>query len=198
MRTTPTQRRDVTCPPDELHPAHRRLPLVWRPLVELAHRCGRQIRQQLREVNLRVEAVPAAGACEAGKNRGGFSGAVCMSVALDSGRMPPNGRAPRESATPFTSTNAAPARGDSNFRRQPQNDEIACDLSRQNTATANPLPRCSSTILAHFARPDFSATDSMCSITDRLQRSTSEKTDAVHVTLTKFRPLDGYEPSALA
>ena len=39
--------------------------------------------------------------------------------------------------------------------------------------------------LAHFARAESPASNSMCSMTDRLQRSVSEKKGGVHVTHTK-------------
>jgi len=52
------------------------LPLVRQPLTELAHRRGRQVGQQLREVDLRIDAVAAAGAGEAGEDGGGLAAAL--------------------------------------------------------------------------------------------------------------------------
>jgi hypothetical protein len=44
-------------------------PMVWQPLVDLADRRGRQVGQQLRQVTLRIDAVPAAGAGQAAEDR---------------------------------------------------------------------------------------------------------------------------------
>src|ERR1039458_8717953 len=45
------------------------LPPVRQPILKLADRHGRKIGQQVREITLRVDVVPAAGAGQAGKNR---------------------------------------------------------------------------------------------------------------------------------
>jgi hypothetical protein len=47
----------------------QQLPMVWRPIANLADWRWRQVRQQLRKVMLRINAVPAAGAGQAGKDR---------------------------------------------------------------------------------------------------------------------------------
>jgi hypothetical protein len=47
------------------------LPAVRQPLVQLAHRRGRQVDQQLRAVSLRVDVVPPAGAGEGTEDRCG-------------------------------------------------------------------------------------------------------------------------------
>jgi hypothetical protein len=44
--------------------------MVWQPLVDLANRRGRQVRQQLCDVSLRIDIVPAAGASQAAEDRG--------------------------------------------------------------------------------------------------------------------------------
>lgn len=46
------------------------LPLVGQPLVELAHGRGREVGQQLREVQLRIDGMASAGAGEAGQDGG--------------------------------------------------------------------------------------------------------------------------------
>ena len=45
-------------------------------IVELADRRRRQVGQQLRQVMLRIDAVPAAGAGQAGQDRGGLAAAL--------------------------------------------------------------------------------------------------------------------------
>ena len=51
------------------------LPLVGQPDVEVAHGPGGQIHQQLRQVELRIDAVPAAGGSQAGEEVGGAAAA---------------------------------------------------------------------------------------------------------------------------
>jgi len=45
------------------------LPIIRQPLADLADRCGRQVRQQLRQISLRIDGVSPAGASQAGKDR---------------------------------------------------------------------------------------------------------------------------------
>jgi hypothetical protein len=45
------------------------LPLVRQPDIKVAHGPGGQVHQQLRQVELRIDVVPAAGGGEAGENR---------------------------------------------------------------------------------------------------------------------------------
>jgi len=47
------------------------LPLVGQPGVEIAHGPGGQIHQQLRQVELRIDVVPAAGGSQANEEGGG-------------------------------------------------------------------------------------------------------------------------------
>ena len=51
-------------------------PLVGEPSVEVVHRPSGQVHEQLREVELRINLVPAAGGGEAGQNRGGAAAAL--------------------------------------------------------------------------------------------------------------------------
>ena len=50
-------------------------PLVGEPGVEIAHGPGGQVHEQLGEVELRIDLVPAAGGSEAGRDGGGAAAA---------------------------------------------------------------------------------------------------------------------------
>src|SRR5216683_7078188 len=53
------------------------LPLVWQPLGQLADGQGWEVGQQLREIELRVHVMSAAGAGQAGQD-GGCSSTTCV------------------------------------------------------------------------------------------------------------------------